>query len=299
MRRPLHSPAALRSSSPPAYDAAALRTLLAEAVQAEATDLHFKVPGPPRFRIGGALQPTARPRLSPTDTHRLAQTVLELSGSPAALANITDLSVGFGVQGLGRFRADIYRQRGTLGVNIHRMALVPPNLADFQPPADFATSVWSDGGLTLVLGRIERLAIVAALVAEYNRTCPGHLVALEHPLEFLHRDALASIAQREVGVDVPSVEAGLRAALVDDSDALSVTDLPTAEAAEMALRLAESGRPMVVGFTGCSPHETLSCLVRLFPVQREREIKSRFAAVLRQVVWLEDGVLQVRAGRVR
>jgi twitching motility protein PilT len=288
----------LRSAPTPAYDARHLRALLSEAVEAGATDLHFKVPGPPRFRIGGALRPTQRSGLSPSDTHRLAQTVLELSGSAAALAAITDLSVGFGVQGQGRFRADIYRQRGTLGVNIHCMALVPPDLADFQPPAGLAQRVWAEPGLTLVLGRGERLSIIAALVAGYNRTCAGHLIALEHPLEFLHRDALASIAQREVGVDVPSIEAGLRAALVDDSDALSVTDLPTAAAAEMALRLAESGRPMVVGFTGCSPHETLSCLVRLFPVQREREIKRRFSAVLKQVVWVEEGVLQVRAGRV-
>ena len=297
MRRPLHSPASLRPVQPPAYDAAGLRTLLSEAVAAEATDLHFKVPGPPRFRIDRLLRPTARPGLTPADTHRLAQTVLELSGSAEPLAAVTDLSVGFGVQGQGRFRADIYRQRGTLGVNIHRMALVPPNLADFQPPAGLADSVWGEAGLTLVLGRGDRLEVIAALVGAFNRSRPEHLVALEHPLEFLHRDDRASIAQREVGVDVPSVEAGLRAALVDDSDAVSTTDLPSAEAAELALRLAESGRPMVVGFTGCSPHQALSCLVRLFPLQREREVMGRFSAVLKRVIWMEDGALQVRAGR--
>lgn len=295
MRRP--APSSLRSVPTQTYDAAGLRSLLSEAAQARATDLHFKVPGSPRFRVDGRLVRTAHPTLKPADTHRLAQTVLELAGCPEPLASITDLAVGFGVRGEGRFRAQIYRQRGTLGVIVHRMALVPPTLADFGAGDDLAASVWGGPGMTIVVGRKERLSVVAALIEAYNRTAPGHLVAFEHPLEFLHRDDQASIAQREVGVDVPSIEVGLQACMVDDSDAISATDLPDAATAELAIRLAESGRPVVAGLNGCAAHQGLPCIVRLFSQQREREITTRLQQVVRQVIWLEDGKLQRRVGR--
>lgn len=282
----------LRTVPSTAYDAAGLRALLAEAREAGATDLHFKVPGRPRFRVEGQLVSTAHPALAPEDTHRLAQTVLEMAGREAPLASITDLAIGFGVHRLGRFRACIYRQRGSLGITIHRMALTPPTLDEMNAPADLAEAVWGQPGLTLVTGRAERMATLAALVDGYNKRSPGQLLCLEQPLEYLHRDERAAIAQREVGVDVPGFEAGLEVALVDDSDAIMLTDMPTPASIELALRLAEGGRPVLAGLAGAAPMNVRRHLVRRFPAHREREVAERLAATLRRVVWLEDDTVR-------
>lgn len=290
MRRlPTHT---LRTVTPNAYDAAGLRALLAEACEAGVSDIHFKVPGRPRFRVNGNLVNTTHPGLRPEDTHRVAQTVLELAGQEMALSQVSDLSLGFGVQRLGRFRATIYRQRGSFGVAIHRMALTAPTLEQLSAPPGLADAVWGEPGITLVTGRTERLSALAALVDGYNRECAGQLLCLEQPLEYLHSDDQAAIAQREVGVDVPSFSEGLEVALVDDSDAIMLTDMPSPTAIEYALRLAEGGRPVVAGLAGAAPMHVRRHLIRRFPAHREREVAERLAATLLRVVWIEDGVLK-------
>lgn len=282
----------LRPVQSTGYDPKGLRGLLAEAREAGATDLHFKVPGQPRMRVDGDLLTTSRPALTPKDTQRLAQTVLELAGREVPLASLTDLTLGFGVHREGRFRAQIYRQRGSIGVVIHRMALEPLRLSDLHASEGTSERAWGKPGLILVTGRRERLGVLSALVDAYNQGTSGQLLSLESPLEYLHRDARAAIAQREVGVDVSSIAEGLRVALTDDSDAIATTDLPDVEAVELALRIAEAGRPVVAGLAGTLPGNALRHLVRLFPQHREREITERLKAVLHRIFWSEGGALQ-------
>jgi twitching motility protein PilT len=257
------------------YDREGLNGLLREAREARATDIHLKCPSRPRFRIEGTLVQSPHPTLRPGDTLRLVQAVLDLAGREVPLAAVSDLQVGFGLHKEGRFRAHIYRQRGSLGMVIHRMALTPPRLGEIGAPADLASKVWGHGGLVLVTGRADRLQTLAALADAYNHLKAGSLFMIEEPLEYLHKDARAVMSQREVGVDVPSVAEGLQSALRADCDALVATDIPDAASAEAILRIAEDGRSVAAGLAGATPAAAAAMMARRFSSERRDEVEDR------------------------
>lgn len=280
------------------YDREGLKDLLREAREAEATDIHLKTPSRPRFRIGGALVQTPHATLRPADTLRIVQAILHLAGREVPLATVSDLQVGFGVHMEGRFRAHIYRQRGSLGLVIHRMALTPPQLDALGADADLATDVWAGGGgLVLVPGGSDRLDVLAALAHAYNQLKPGSLFTIEEPLEYLHKDARAVISQREVGVDVPTVAAGLESALRTDCDALIATDVPDAASVETALLMAEDGRALAVGLAGATPENAATMMARHFPLDRRVEVEDRIGRCLRGVIERDGDRLVLRRPR--
>lgn len=262
------------------YDREGLNSLLREAREAAATDIHLKCPSRPRFRIEGTLVQSPHPTLRPGDTLRLVQAVLDLAGREVPLAALSDLQVGFGLHNQGRFRAHIYRQRGSLGMVIHRMALTPPSLADLGATPNLASEVWGGGGLVLVTGRSDRLETLAALADAYNHLKAGSLFSIEEPLEYLHKDARAVMSQREVGVDVPTVAAGLQSALRADCDALVTTDIPDAASAEAMLRFVEEGHPVAAGLASATPDAAAAMLARRFPSERRDEVEDRISRCL-------------------
>jgi twitching motility protein PilT len=268
-----------------------MRKILQDCEQAGATDIHFKVPGRPRFRVGGELQPMDFPELRPDDTRRIAQEVLALGRKEIPLNTLTEYSFSFGVHRIGRFRAFLYRQRGSLALVLHRMAGTPPALTELGLETSLGHDVWREPGLVLVCAQKQRLPILASLVRHYNVHNAGYLLSVEHPLEYLHADGSATVAQREVPHDTPSVQAGLQFGLTGDCDAVVVSNLPDAEAAELALQMAENGVRVVAAMVGCPWREAPRWFARRFPPSREREITDRVRRVLQQVVFEEGGRL--------
>lgn len=275
------------------YDQDTVRQIFRAAQEAGATDVHFKVPGCPRFRVEGRLIETPYPPLKPPDTMRVAQLLLGFARQELPLASITEKELSFGIPGTGRFRAHVYRQRGSLSLVVHRMAIDPPRLAELGADASLGAAIWERPGLTLVTGQGLRLATLAALVDDYNRSQSGFLIALEQPLEYLHSDRRAVVSQREVGQDTPSFAAALQWAMTGDVDALTVSDLPDGETAELALRVAETGRRVVACLVGCPPQEAVGWFIRLFPPTRAAEIEGRLRRSLRCLVFERKGSLKV------
>jgi twitching motility protein PilT len=271
------------------YDHETLRKILQDCEQSGATDIHFKVPGRPRFRVDGKLVPTAYPELRPEHTQRIAQEVLALGRREIPLNSLNEYEFSFGVHRIGRFRAFLYRQRGSIALVLHRMAGEPPSLVDLGADAAMGDAIWEEPGLVLVCSQKQRLALMASLVRHYNIHHSGYLLSVEHPLEYLHADGSASVAQREVPHDTPSIAEGMRFGLTGDCDAVVVSDIPDAEAAELALQMAESGRRVVASMVGCPWREAPRWFARRFPQAREREITDRLRRVLRQVVFEDDG----------
>jgi len=276
-----------------AYNHQRILSLLTDSLKAEATDILLKVPGRPMFRSGGRLIPTPYPELTPSDTLRAAQELLGLGMKEAPLAQIRELEFSFGVARLGRFRVHLYRQRGSIAIVVHRMALSPPSLQDLHAPELVSRLAWRQPGLVLVTGRRGRLGLIAALTDAYNRGYPGHLVSIEDPMEYLHRDIRASISQRELLVDTDSFHSGLIAARREAPDAVVVHDLPDAQTAELALRLAESGCRVIASISGCRMVEVTRWLTRMFPEYRESEISVRLSDVLSAVVSEKDGLIKI------
>jgi twitching motility protein PilT len=276
-----------------AYDHQRVLSLLNDSLKAEATDILLKVPGRPMFRSSGRLIPTPYPELSPADTLRAAQELLGLGMKEAPLAQIREMEFSFGVARLGRFRVHLYRQRGSIAIAIHRMALSPPSLQDLNAPELVSRLAWRQPGLVLVTGSRGRLGLLAALTDAYNRGYPGHLVSIEDPMEYLHRDIRASISQRELSVDTDSFRSGLAAARREDPDAVVVHDLPDAESAEQALRLAESGCRVIASISGCRMAEVTRWYARMFPEYRENEICVRLSDMLTAVISETDANIKI------
>jgi twitching motility protein PilT len=271
------------------YDQESVRKMLQDASDAGATDIHLKVPARPRFRVAGQLVNTPYPPLTPDDTRRIAQELLTLARTELPLNTLTERELSFGVHRIGRFRAYLYKQRGSLGIVIHRMALSVPTLKDLGGSPELGDRVWAQPGLVMVTGQRNRLGLMAALLQHFNRYGRGYLLSLEHPLEYLHADGNCAVAQREVPHDTPSFAEGLQWALTGDCDAVMSLDLPDAATAELAMRVAENGRHMVASVIGCPAEEVGRWLVQMFPPHRSVEITSRLRRVLRLAVFERDG----------
>ncbi|MEL6342812.1 MAG: ATPase, T2SS/T4P/T4SS family [Myxococcota bacterium] len=266
------------------YDHHQVRSLLKDSLTAEASDIIFKVPGRPMFRSGDRLVPTPYPELKPDDAFRIARALLQMASKEIPLNTMDEIEFAFGVSKIGRFRTHMYKQRGSLAIVVHRISLHSPTLADLGASDDAGRIAWGGPGLTIVTGQRKRLHLLAALTQDFNINFPGHLVSLEDPIEFLHRDRRAIVSQREIGVDTSSFIEGLKSVRRESPDAVIIHDMPNPETAEAALRYAEDGQNVVASIAGCRASEAARWFTRMFPVHREEEISERLCFALRGVI---------------
>jgi twitching motility protein PilT len=258
------------------YDRPHLERLLRQLGDAEASDLLLKVPGRPALRIDGEMVRLAEAPLRPVDTKNAAMSLMGLADMELTLMNLQEQELAFGLPGVGRFRALIYRQRGSLGISIHRLAVRSPSLSDLgATPAQ----VKQLDGLSFVCGPRQQ-GLMAAIVDHWNQDVGGHLVVLEDQIEYLHRDARAAVSHREVGTDTKDWTSGLRSALRHHADFVMLGSVPDQAAAERILQGAEQGRRILVCVPSQSAKGALSSFIRLFPVEREREVRARVLQVL-------------------
>ena len=260
------------------YDRDVMLRLLKQARDCDATDLHLKVPARPSLRVEGELVAVAGDKLSPTDTKAAVQSLMDLAGVEFPLARCQEHEFAFGVRGIGRFRVSLFRQRGSLGVVVHRMATEVPTLQALGVPAEYG-ELPHRPGLTLLSGT-RRRELLGGLVDALNTSEGSHLVVLEDSLEFLHSDRRAAISQREVGIDTASWCVGIRTAMRHDPDLIAVGDVPDPETAACVLGAVESGHRVVASVPSRGPEEAIGWLVRLFGSEREAEASARVAEAL-------------------
>lgn len=268
------------------YDRTHMTRLLRQMRDSDAGELLLKVPGRPAMRVDGDLVRLAEDPVLPVDTQSAARSLMALGDTEIPLGAVQDSEFAFGVQGVGRFRVQLFRQRGSLGVSVRRMASQAPTLDSVGLTASHASSALQPGLCLAAGGRCQEL--VGALVDHLNRTCTGHVIVLEDQLEYLHKDRRAAISQREVGLDAQDWPTAVRSALRQRPDALVVGELADADTAERLLRAAEQGRRVVLGIPGVTPKQAITNFVRRFDPAREREVALRVRTVLRAAVVLND-----------
>lgn len=217
--------------------------------------------------------PTRLPVLGPSDVHELLLMLSELAQREIPLAQVQDLEFAFGLAGMGRFLVSIYRQRGSLGAMVRRVPTHPPLLADLGLGPEASSRVGVPG-LTLVAGP-QRQAVIHALVADYNANWRGHVVILESPLYYLHRDVTAAIVQREVGVDVQDMATGVCNAMRQGSDLLVLGQLDAPEAVEATLTAAESGMAVIAGVGAPDADLAFWWLTRMFFGEHREVVEKR------------------------
>lgn len=248
--------------------------LLKAARDRGAMELHLKVPQRPLLRLGGLLVSTELPVLAPKDTLQAAMALCSMARLEIPIATLTDYEFGLGVPDVGRFLVHIYKQRGTVGVVIRRMSLKIPSLASLGFPQDI-TKVVERPGITLLGGGMRRHALMAALVEAFNNRVRGYAVALESPLTHLHRDSLATVAQREVGLDVDTFPAGIQQALRQAADLVAVGGVPDEATAEAVLEAAEQGCTVLCCLASVSAKDTAWQLGRRFRPEYRKDFELR------------------------
>jgi twitching motility protein PilT len=261
--------------------------ILRDATEQGAAEIHFKVPNRPLLRMAdGTLVPTRLSALSPADTKSAVFALCALGNLELPVAQITDHEFSFGINGLGRFRAYIYRQRGSLGAVVRRVAMQTPALSELGLPEDVDRLVGRPG-LTLVSG-VHRNEVLHSLIQGFNARSRSAVWILETPLTYLHRDGMSAISHREVGTDLPDYATGVSQAVRLGADLIALGDIPDCAAAEQVLVAAERQLPVIAAVGSPDAVQATWWLSRLFYGQQREDVERRIDAVLRSVICVTD-----------
>lgn len=220
-----------------------LHQLLRKAVAAEASDIHLKVGQPPGVRVGGEIVYFKVDALRPEDTDAVARLILGPRATDDYLRELMEVDSSYSVAGLGRFRINVYKQRGTLAVAMRSIPARIPDIVSLGLPPAIEDLALVERGLVLVVGAAGngKSTTLAAMVNLINETRARHVVTIEDPIEFIHRDQRACISQREVGIDTGNFASALRAALRQDPDVILVGEIRDPETMDIAIQAAETG----------------------------------------------------------
>lgn len=219
-------------------------SLLSKAVAGKASDVHLKVGQPPGARIRGDMIYFRTDKVSADDTEAVARIVITSPDVLARLAELKEYDTSYSAPNIGRFRVNVYRQRGSLAVVMRFIPSDVPGMETLGLPMPVARELAEkNNGMVLVVGAAGngKSTSLAAMIGHLNATQALHIVTVEDPIEFMHRDAMSSISQREVGIDTASFASALRAALRQDPDVIFVGEIRDEETMEIALKAAETG----------------------------------------------------------
>ena len=220
------------------------RALLSKAVAGKASDVHVKVGQPPGARIRGEIVYFRTDKISAEDTEAVARHVITSPETLARLDELTEYDSSYLAAGIGRFRVNVYRQRGSLAIVMRFIPTDIPPMELLELPMPVTRELAEkQNGMVLVVGAAGngKSTSIASMVAHLNATRSLHIVTVEDPIEFMHKDLMSSISQREIGIDTPSFAAALRAALRQDPDVIFVGEIRDEETMEIGMKAAETG----------------------------------------------------------
>ncbi|HYJ61374.1 MAG TPA: PilT/PilU family type 4a pilus ATPase [Actinomycetota bacterium] len=259
--------------------------LLRHTVEAGASDLHLKVGNVPFVRVDGELTPTTYDELTANDTEAFAIAVMS-EHKRRIFEETSEADVGYTVQGVGRFRINVFRQRGLVGLAIRRVRSEIPTFEELRLPAVMRELADSPRGLVLITGPTGtgKTTTIASLIGQINRTRRAHVVTIEDPIEVVHDDVLSIIQQREVGIDTDSYAAALKSVVRQDPDVIFVGEIRDAESALSAIQAAETGHLVISTLHTIDCMETINRVLDLFPPQQAKEVRTSFAGALRGIV---------------
>jgi twitching motility protein PilT len=250
-----------------------------------ASDLHIKAGSFPFMRVGGELRPVDAARLSQEDTLDMAFSMMS-NRQKQRFKEISEVDIGYGVSGLGRFRANIFQQRGTVGIVIRVIPDRTRSITDLSLPPIIEKVADEQRGLILVTGTTGsgKSTTLAAIIDRINSIRSGHIVTIEDPIEFLHKDKKSFITQREVDVDTRSFAEALRGALRQDPDVILVGEMRDHETIETALTAAETGHLVLSTLHTLDATETVMRIVSSFPPHQQKSVRIQLAGILKAVI---------------
>jgi twitching motility protein PilT len=263
-----------------------LNDLLKTAVASGASDLHLKVGSYPMMRVNGVLVVASEEkRLERGDTEAMAGTLFE----PEHLEkfrNSQEVDLAYSVPGLGRFRCNVFQQRGTVGMVLRVIPFVVRSIQELGLPPVLQQIATEERGLVLVTGTTGsgKTTTLAAMIDHINSSRAAHIMTIEDPIEYLHRDYQSLVNQREIAVDTRSFAQALRSALRQDPDVILVGEMRDHETVETALLAAETGHLVFSTLHTLDATETINRIIAVFPPHQQRQVRIQLASVLKAVV---------------
>ncbi len=263
-----------------------LNEILKVAIKGGASDIHLKSGLPPMFRVDGALVPLKNSeRLVPEDLHRMTIGIMNPVQSER-FEKARECDLAYGIPGLGRFRVNVFQQRGTVAAVFRVIPFGVKSIEQLVLPKVIEGASMEQRGLILVTGTTGsgKSTTLAAMIDHINsnRTC--HIVTIEDPIEFLIRDRRSIVNQREIGVDTQSFAAALRAALRQDPDVILVGEMRDFETIETAITAAETGHLVMSTLHTLDATETINRIISVFPPYQQKQVRLQLASILKAVI---------------
>ena len=263
-----------------------LNQILLEALAQEASDVHIKVGVPPIFRVNGSLRPWSK--IKPFDSNDVSKMAFGLMNDwqKERFIKNREVDMGYEVYGLGRFRVNVFQQRGKIRIALRIVPYQIKNLEELHLPAVIRNVSLEQRGLLLVTGttgsgKSTTLASMIDIVNS-NRNC--HIITIEDPIEFIHEDKKSIVDQREIGSDTNTFSSALRVALRQDPDVILVGEMRDFETIETALTAAETGHLVMSTLHTLNAAETINRIISVFPPYHQKQVRLQLAGVIRGVI---------------
>jgi twitching motility protein PilT len=273
--------------------------ILQEMIRQSASDLHLKVGRPPTLRVHGELSDLSLPPMRPEDLKSLAEQVM----SPRQVKEFADhreADFAIGVPGIGRFRVNVYQQRGTIAFALRAIAYQASSIRELNLPASVEELALRPRGLILLTGVTGsgKSTALASMVQHINEHRHANIITIEDPIEFLHRDVLCHINQREVGNDTASFGQALRRVLRQDPDVILIGEIRDLETLEIALKAADTGHLVFSTLHTTDAAQTINRIISFYPPHLQHEVRFILSSALAAVVSLRLVPRSDRPGRV-
>src|SRR6266850_1575510 len=260
--------------------------LLKLAVERGASDLHLKVGSLPMMRVGGLLMPVSQEKkLDHEDVVAMSTSIMSTQ-QREKFKDSQEVDLAYSVPGLGRFRCNVFQQRGTVGMVLRVIPMQIRTIDELGLPAVMRKIAEEERGLVLVTGTTGsgKSTTLAAMIDFINKTRSAHVMTVEDPIEFLHRDLRSMVNQREVAVDTRSFAQALRSALRQDPDVILVGEMRDFETIETGLLAAETGHLVLSTLHTLDATETINRIIAVFPPHQQKQVRLQLAAVLKAVI---------------
>jgi len=263
-----------------------LNDILTVAIKGGASDIHLKAGLPPMFRIDGSLVPLKdAKRLAPEDIGRMAVSIMN-NFQKEKFKDENEIDLAYGVPGLGRFRVNVFMQRGTVGIVFRVIPFKIMTIEQLNLPKVLEKIAAEERGLVLVTGTTGsgKSTTLAALIDTINTNRTAHILTVEDPIEFLIRDKRSVVNQREVGVDTKSFARALKSALREDPDVILVGEMRDLETIEIAMTAAETGHLVMSTLHTLDAPETITRIVSAFPPFQQKQVRLQLGSILKAII---------------
>lgn len=277
-----------------------MESVIRAAVERGASDIHIKGGDFIRARISGKLTPLTKQKLPPDQARAFTLKVLPNDRVREQIDSLQDFDCSWGIDGLTRFRVNVMRQRGSFNVILRVIPYNAPTLEGLGLPAVLSKIALAERGMILVTGVTGsgKSSTMAAMVQEMNQKSYRHIVTLEDPIEFLHRDLKSMVSQREVGADTLSFHDALRHVLRQDPDVIMLGEIRDRPSMETVLKAADTGHMVMSTLHTTDAAQTINRIISFFPPHQHAEIRAVVANALKAIVSLRLIPRHDRPGRV-